>query len=47
MDKNRPEINPKVSVIIPVFNTEDYLEESVRSIMNQTLHEIEIIIRVC
>jgi glycosyltransferase involved in cell wall biosynthesis len=44
MDKNRPEINPKVSVIIPVFNTEDYLEESVRSIMNQTLHEIEIII---
>lgn len=44
MDKNRSEINPKVSVVIPVYNTEAYLEEAVRSIMNQTLKEIEIII---
>lgn len=36
--------NPKVSVIIPVFNTGEYVEEAVRSIMNQTLSDIEIII---
>lgn len=34
----------KVSVIIPVYNTALYLEEAVRSIMNQTLSELEIII---
>lgn len=33
-----------VSVIIPVYNTEEYLEEAVQSIINQTLEEIEIII---
>lgn len=36
--------NIKVSVIIPVYNTEKYLEEAVNSIINQTLREIEIII---
>jgi len=34
---------PAVSVIIPVYNTERYLEEAVRSVMNQTLREIEIL----
>lgn len=34
----------KVSVIIPVYNVEKYVEESVLSIMNQSLKEIEIII---
>ena len=38
MDKNL------VSVIIPVYNTEEFVEEAVRSIMNQTLQEIEIIV---
>lgn len=33
----------KVSVIIPVYNTEDYLEECLDSIINQTLKDIEII----
>lgn len=37
-------IKPKVSVIIPVYNTESYVREAVESIMHQTLHEIEIII---
>lgn len=32
----------KVSVIIPVYNTEEYLEECLDSIVNQTLKEIEI-----
>lgn len=35
---------PKVSVIIPVYNTEEYVEEAVRCIVNQTLKEIEIIV---
>lgn len=34
----------KVSVIIPVYNTEKYLRECVDSILNQTLKEVEIII---
>lgn len=44
MDKNQTMNQPKVSVIIPVYNTEAYVEEAVRSVMNQTLKEIEIII---
>lgn len=35
--------SPKVSVVIPVYNTEDYVEQTIRSIMGQTLSEIEII----
>ena len=34
---------PKVSVIIPVYNTEAYLRECLDSVVNQTLKEIEII----
>jgi len=34
---------PKVSVIIPVYNTAPYLEEAVKSIFFQTLTDIEII----
>ena len=44
MDEVKQIKKPKVSVIIPVYNTEEYVEEAVRSIMNQTLMEIEIII---
>lgn len=34
---------PKVSVIIPVFNVEDYLAECLDSVMNQTFRDMEII----
>ena len=34
---------PKVSVIIPVYNVEQYLRECLDSIVNQTLSDIEII----
>lgn len=34
----------KVSIIIPVYNTEEYVKQTVESIMEQTLHDIEIII---
>lgn len=34
---------PKVSVIIPVYNTEKYLKKCLDSVCNQTLQDIEII----
>lgn len=34
---------PKVSVIIPVYNVESFLEECISSIISQTLEDIEII----
>ena len=34
----------KVSVIIPVYNVEDYIEKCLDSVVNQTLKEIEIIV---
>lgn len=34
---------PKVSIIVPIYNTEKYLEECLNSIINQTIKEIEII----
>ena len=34
---------PKISVIIPVYNVEEYLRECLDSIVNQTLKDIEII----
>lgn len=36
-------IQPKVSVIIPVYNTSPYLRDAVGSVVLQTLREIEII----
>ena len=35
--------NPKVSIIIPVYNVEQYLPKCLDSIINQTLKDIEII----
>lgn len=37
-------MRPKVSVIIPIFNVEDYLSECIESILKQTLQDIEIIL---
>lgn len=41
---NTFDFQPKVSVIIPVYNTADYLHEAIDSICNQTLKELEIIL---
>lgn len=35
---------PKVSVIVPVYNTELYVERAIVSLMEQTLYDIQIII---
>ena len=35
--------NPLISVVIPVYNVENYLKECIESILNQTLQNIEII----
>lgn len=35
---------PKVSVLIPAYNAERYLVESVESILNQSFQDFEIII---
>ncbi len=35
--------NPKVSVIIPVYNTEKYLPDCLDSVLNQTLRDVEVI----
>jgi len=37
-------LNPKVSVIIPAYNVGEYIEKCVRSVINQTYHNIEIIV---
>lgn len=36
-------MSPKVSLVVPCCNVEKYVEQSVRSAMNQTLRDIEII----
>lgn len=40
---NKIDYIPNISVVIPVYNVEDYLRECLDSVLNQTLREIEII----
>ena len=35
---------PKVSIIVPIYNVEKYLDECMESLLNQTLRDIEIIL---
>ena len=34
---------PKISVIVPIYNVEPYIDECMRSLVTQTLHDIEIV----
>lgn len=38
------ENNPLVSVVIPTYNRETYLDSAVQSVVNQTYQNIEIIV---
>jgi len=38
-----PLINPKISIIVPIYNVEKYLCECLDSLINQTFKELEII----
>lgn len=42
--RNEKEIRPKISVIVPVYNVMPYLRDSLDSILNQTLSDLEIIL---
>ena len=37
-------IEPKISILIPVYNTEKYLHQCLTSAIEQTLEEIEIVV---
>jgi glycosyltransferase involved in cell wall biosynthesis len=36
--------NPKVSIIVPVYNAEKYIEETLQSILNQDFKDFELIV---
>ena len=38
------EYNPEISIIVPVYNSEKYLEECIKSILNQTFADFELIL---
>jgi glycosyltransferase involved in cell wall biosynthesis len=35
---------PRVSIVLPVYNSEEYLSESIESILNQTFTDLELVI---
>ena len=35
---------PKVSIIVPFYNVEKYIEKCLQTLVNQTLEDIEIIL---
>lgn len=42
-DEGEGEFSPCVSVVIPVYNSEDYIEECVNSVLSQSMHDLEIV----
>ena len=44
MAKNNKNFTPDVSVIIPMYNAADFIEECLQSLLNQTLKNIEVIV---
>ena len=37
-------MNPKISVIVPIYNSEKYLEECIQSLLSQTIKDLEIVL---
>ena len=44
MCKENRKVNPLVSVIIPVYNAEKYIAETIKSVLNQTYKNFELIL---
>jgi chondroitin synthase len=44
MEKNRVYEVPKVSIYIPAYNAEEYIEEAIESGLNQTYTDLEIVV---
>ena len=44
MEKNRVYEIPKVSVYIPAYNAEEFIEEAIESALNQTYTDLEIVV---
>lgn len=40
----KPDLNPLVSVIVPVYNGEKYIEETVQSVLNQDYDNVELVV---
>lgn len=43
IDKSYHENKYKISIIMPIYNAEDVLEQSINSVINQTLDDIELV----
>lgn len=43
MELDLPAMDPLVSVVIPCYNAEKFVEEAVRSVLNQTYRKLEVI----
>lgn len=41
---NKSNVNPEVSIIIPVYNAQEYLQECLDSVLNQTFSDIEVVL---
>jgi glycosyltransferase involved in cell wall biosynthesis len=37
-------MNPKISVIVPIYNVEKYLEKCISSLLNQSFTDFELIL---
>ena len=37
-------MNPKISIIVPIYNVEKYLEKCISSLLNQTFSNFELIL---
>jgi GT2 family glycosyltransferase len=46
MAKNINMKSPKVTVLMPVYNGENYLREAINSILNQTFRDFEFIMNI-
>ena len=37
-------MNDKISIVVPVYNMENYLERCIKSILNQTYTNLEVLL---